>query len=320
MTITRAVADLKVVDLTQQLPGPFATALLVTLGARVIKVEPPSGDPARVLDPTMFGRVNDGKLTVTLDLKTESDQSVLHQLIGESDVLVESFRPGVAARLGADWDTCRELNPRLVHCSITGFGPQGPYAQVPVHDLNLMAWGDPVGARRSSGHIGVPWVDLGTGSIAALAMLAAWHDSCITGQGRHIDVAMQDVALSWSRVKPVRTEVEPTYALHQTADGHEIVIAILEDHFWVRLCRAFALEDLAAEPTLTSYAGRRERGEEIHRRLEQAVGRLTLSAVLALAEEFDIPVTTALPQDDPRALEHLRGSGFEDGAFRLPLN
>ena len=106
--------DLTVLDFTQQLPGPFATALLKSLGARVIKIEPPQGDPSRTLDPEMFDRVNAGKESVTLDLKSESGRTAALGLVQGSDVVVESFRPGVMARLGVDWTACQAVNSRLV--------------------------------------------------------------------------------------------------------------------------------------------------------------------------------------------------------------
>ena len=312
------VRGMMVVDLTQQLPGPFATALLVSLGARVVKVEPPHGDPARELDPAMFARVNASKECVRLDLKSAAGQASLHALVVRADVLVESFRPGVADRIAAGWETCRELNPRMVHCSVSGFGPVGPYAQVPVHDLNLLAWGDPVGARQSAGRIGVPWVDLGTGTTAALMIVAAWHAAVDSGQGRHLDVSMQDIALSWSRVKPLRDGAEPTYSVYPTRDGREVVVAILEDHFWERLCQALRLDDLHADAELATYSGRRERAAHVDARLAQAIAGLSIADVVSLAVEFDLPITTVDPADDPRAVRHLADNGFSPTAFRLP--
>lgn len=312
------LSSMMVVDLTQQLPGPFATALLGSLGARVLKVEPPDGDPARALDPDMFARVNEGKESIRLDLKTAEGQAELHRLVAAADVLVESFRPGVADRIGAGWDTCRALNPALVHCSVTGFGPVGPYARVPVHDLNLLAWGDPESARLSAGRIGVPWVDLGAGTTAALLIVSAWQATAQGSPGRHLDLSMQDVALSWSRVKPVRSGGEPTYSVYPTADGHEVVVAILEDHFWLRLCEGLGLSDLGADPTLATYEVRRSRADEIHQRVASTIAGLSIAEVLRIAEASDLPVTPVDPTDDSRATDHLADSGFADGAFRLP--
>ena len=312
------LASMTVVDLTQQLPGPFATALLSSLGARVLKVEPPDGDPSRALDADMFARVNAGKESIRLDLKTAEGQAELHRLVTSADVLVESFRPGVAERLGAGWDACRALNSHLIHCSVTGFGPAGPYARVPGHDLNLLGWGDPESARLTAGRIGVPWVDLGAGTTAALLIVSAWQATAQGGPGRHLDLSMQDVALSWSRVKPVRAGGEPTYSVYRTADGRDVVVAILEDHFWRRLCVGMGLSDLGADPGLATYEGRRSRADEVHQRVGEAIEGLRIADVLRIAEASDLPVTPLDPADDSRALEHLADSGFANGAFRLP--
>jgi crotonobetainyl-CoA:carnitine CoA-transferase CaiB-like acyl-CoA transferase len=310
--------DLTVLDFTQQLPGPFATALLKSLGARVIKIEPPQGDPSRTLDPEMFDRVNAGKESVTLDLKSESGRTAALGLVQGSDVVVESFRPGVMARLGVDWTACQAVNSRLVYCSISGFGADGPYAHVPVHDLNLMAWGDPSGAHRTSGHIGVPWVDLGTGTTAALTIVAAWVRARDFGVGAKLDVSMLELALSWSRVKPPRSGMEPTYGVYRTCDDHEVVIAVLEDHFWSRLCTALELGDLGQDPALADYSGRVIRAEELHGRVSARIAQLQLSEILSLAQVHDLPITTAHAQADDRAVAQLALAGFGDGGFRLP--
>src|SRR6185437_10877292 len=127
------LAGRTVVDLSQQLPGPFATLLLRSLGARVIKVEPPAGDPAREIDPPMFARMLADKEVVVIDLKSEAGKAELRRLVTDADVFFEGFRPGVAARLGADWETLSGFNPRLVYCSLSGYGASGPLAGEPGH-------------------------------------------------------------------------------------------------------------------------------------------------------------------------------------------
>ena len=310
--------DLTVLDFGEQLPGPFATALLKSLGARVIKIEPPQGDPSRTLDPEMFDRVNVGKESVTLDLKSESGRANALGLVARSDIVVETFRPGVMSRLGLDWLECQAVNARLVYCSISGFGSDGPYAHVPVHDLNLLAWGDPSGAHRTSGHIGVPWVDLGTGTTAALTMVAAWVRARDLGVGAKLDMSMLDIALSWSRVKPPRSGMEPTYGIYRTRDDHDVVIAVMEGHFWARLCTALELGDLGREPALATYAGRVIRAEEIHGRVSARIAQLQLCEVLSLSQVHDLPITTAHAQVHERAVTQLALAGFGDGGFRLP--
>ncbi len=307
--------DMTVVDFTQQLPGPYATALLRNLGARVIKVEPPKGDPSRALDPAMFDRVNVGKESITLDLKSDPDREAALRLIAACDVVVESFRPGVMDRLGVGWEACRAVNPRVVFCSVSGFGRVGPYAKVPVHDLNLMAWGDPAGARRMSGRIGVPWVDLGAGTMAALEMVSAWTTAKTTGTGARLDVSMMDIALSWSRIKPPRPGSEPSYGVYLTSDEREVIVAILEDHFWAHLCQALDLEDLVNDPSLATYEERLGRAEELNGRISARIAQLALDEVMQLAREYDVPVTTLDPRDDEQALSQLRIAGFAPDDF-----
>jgi|APCry1669188879_1035177.scaffolds.fasta_scaffold01568_8 crotonobetainyl-CoA:carnitine CoA-transferase CaiB-like acyl-CoA transferase len=307
--------EMTVLDFTQQLPGPYATALLQNLGARVIKVEPPQGDPSRMLDPAMFDRVNAGKESITLDLKSDSGRASALGVIAACDVVVESFRPGVMDRLGVGWEACSAVNPRVVFCSVSGFGPDGPYAKVPVHDLNLMAWGDPDGARRMSGRIGVPWVDLGAGTMAALEMVSAWMGARTTGVGARIDVSMMDIALSWSRIKPPRPGSEPAYGAYLTSDGREVVVAILEDHFWMRLCEALGLRDLIDDPSLATYENRLVRAEELNARVTVRIAQLSLDEVMGLAREHDVPVTTLNPRDDEQALAQLTIAGFSPDEF-----
>ncbi|MDX6326236.1 MAG: hypothetical protein QOK15_2590, partial [Nocardioidaceae bacterium] len=139
------LAAMRVLDLSQQLPGPYCTLLLASLGASVTKVEPMHGEPARHLDPVMFQRVNQGKTSLRLDLKTTEGQEKLRDLARDSDVFVEGFRPGVTARLGCDFARLTRLSPALVYCSISGFGQSGPLGSQPTHDLSLQAMAGAIG-------------------------------------------------------------------------------------------------------------------------------------------------------------------------------
>lgn len=283
----------KVVDLSQQLPGPFATLLLAALGADVVKVEPPTGDAGRYIDPPMLARVCAGKEVIVLDLKDPAGRQRLHELTRETDVLVEGFRPGVVERLGADWDTLAAINPRLVYCSISGAGPTGPLANVPGHDLNFLALaaGLPRGTPDGEALIRVPWVDLASATNAALTITAALLDRDRTGRGRQIGIAMLDSAAIWAAAKQPRPGMEGTYGVFATADGERVASACLEEPMWVRLCEAFGWEDWAADPGLADHGGRRLRGREIEARLRHDIERLTGAEVTALAERYDLAIT-----------------------------
>jgi CoA:oxalate CoA-transferase len=294
---------MRVLDLTQQLPGPYATLLLAALGAEVTKVEPPTGDAARHLDPEMFARVNAGKRTVTLDLKSAPDRARLHEMVGGHDVFVEGFRPGVAARLGCDEPTLRALRPLLVYCSVSGAGQRGPLAGRPTHDISLQAMAGALPGAGDVDRIGVPWVDLATGTSVALAVTAAWH----AGSGTYLDMSMLDAALGWTRVKPAAVDGrrEPTYGTLPTADGARVVIALLEDAMWQRLCAALGWSDWATEPRLARYADRREHGDEVRDRLAGDIGRRTLAQVLELAREHDLPIGPADARHDPESVAQI---------------
>lgn len=312
------LSGMRVLDLSQQLPGPYATFLLAALGAAVTKVEPPAGDAARALDPQMFARVNAGKTAVVVDLKTDAGRRALDELVAEHDVFVEGFRPGVAARLGCDAGTLHAIRPDLVHCSISGAGQSGPLAGHPTHDLSLQAMAGALAGVGDVSRIGVPWVDLATGTSAALAITAAWH----AGRGVHLDMSMLDAAVAWSRVKPAALdpEPEPTYGTVRTAEGGYVVVALLEDAMWVRLCSALGWDDWAGDPRLAHYVDRRRHGREIRERLERDLGQLTVPQVVALAARHDLPLGPVDTSTDPVTREQV-ASRFPEGGARdhLPL-
>ncbi|WP_326837301.1 CoA transferase [Amycolatopsis rhabdoformis] len=315
--MTAPLHGMTVLDLSQQLPGPYATFLLASLGADVVKVEPPAGDPARRFDPPMFDRVNAGKRSVFLDLKAPADRDRLLELAAESAVFVEGFRPGVTARLGCDEKAVREVRPDVVYCSISGMGQTGPLAGHPTHDLSLQAMAGILHDTAESDRIGVPWVDLGTATTAALAITAAWH----AGGGTFLDLAMLDVATAWTSVKPLAvSEPEATYGVVRAKDG-SVAIALLEDHMWTRLCGALGWP---ADPALATYAARRAHAAEIRSRLETAFARHTVAELLALAHEHDLPLGPTDASSDAATRAQLRARDRDDGpAARhtpLPLN
>lgn len=287
----RPLSRMTVVDISQQLPGPYASALLASYGAAVVKVEPPAGDPSRSIDPAMFQLVNSGKTCVNLDLKSAEGVKELHRLVAAADVFIEGFRPGVAERLGAGVERLSRMNPALVYCSISGTGQVGPLAGLPVHDLNLQGL---AGLGGGGDAIGVPWVDLGTASMAAFAIVGAWHRSLATGEGCFVDAAMLDTSVLWGRVKADANErPEPTYGIFATADGLEVAVAVLEDHIWSRLCAAFGWDEWSEDRELATYAGRVSAAGKIRERLMSACERRSLRELVALAVKHDLPVTPA---------------------------
>ena len=200
MTNAPPLAGLKVLDFSQNLPGPYATFLLAGWGAEVIKVEPPKGDPGRFMEP-FFSMVNRGKRSVVLDLRAPESRPAVEALIRWADVLVEGFRPGVMQRLGCGFERARELNPRIVYCSISAYGQGGPLRDHPGHDLNLQALSgvchlerDAEGEPRGTM---LPIADLSSSLLAVSGICAALADR---REARYLDVAMADGVLSWSSV------------------------------------------------------------------------------------------------------------------------
>lgn len=263
------LAGIRVLDMTRLIPGAFSTLMLAELGADVIKVEEPlRGDPTRALPPQLDGSglyhrlLNRGKRSIALDLRAEASHAVLHQLVDASDVVIESFRPRTARAIGVSAEQLRAGRPRLIHCSITGYGQTGPYAERPGHDLNYVAESGLLEAdRRASGTLPRMFIaDVGGGAMSAVsAILAALFARERTGEGASIDISMFDAALYWMMLPAARELVTdgadavgelPTfgdhacYNVYETRDGRHLALGALEPKFWEAFCDAVGRPDL----------------------------------------------------------------------------
>jgi crotonobetainyl-CoA:carnitine CoA-transferase CaiB-like acyl-CoA transferase len=250
----------RVLSLAQQLPGPYCGMLLGDLGAEVTMVEQvPAGDPARAF-PSLFEMVNRGKRSVAIDLKRPDGRTVLHRLVRRADVVLEGFRPGVAGRLGADYETLAGLRPGLVYCAISGYGQDGPAVHDPGHDLSYQGRAGAVAVR--DGEVvenSLPVADLSAAMFAAIGVLAALVERDVSGggrRGRYIDVSMAESVLSWNSIAigaalaPGTPSVggagrEPAYGAFRAADGWLTLSIAHEDHFWRALCEVLGAVDLA---------------------------------------------------------------------------
>jgi alpha-methylacyl-CoA racemase len=224
-----------VVDMTRNLPGPFATRELLRLGARVVRLESPAGDPVRDVAPDWDARLNAGKESVLCDLKTAPELG--RALCARADVVVESFRPGVTARLGVGPDDVPE---RTVYCSITGFGADEGRVG---HDLTYMGW---AGALEPTAPAmpPVPVADLAAGALtAALKILAALLERERSGRGARIVVSMTHGAHDFARFAGPLTGALPNYRIYATADGRYLTVAALEPHFRERLLELLGRDD-----------------------------------------------------------------------------
>lgn len=270
-----ALDGIKVVDLSRMAPGPFCTMALGDLGADVIRVEEPGGgrmararagdtDEAEVKRRAAFNALNRNKRSIALNLKHQDAQEVLHRLVGDADVFVEGFRPGVVSRLGCDYETLREINPRLVYCSLSGYGQDGPYSNLVGHDINYISVGGALGViGPAEGAPTIPYNIIadyaGGGLHAAMAVLAALMARQHTGKGQYVDIAMSDgVAYMLASllseyfaagVVPTRGEMglnggAPYYNVYRCRDGRYISVGCIEPWFWSTLCSALGREDL----------------------------------------------------------------------------
>ena len=270
-----ALDGIKVVDLSRMAPGPFCTMALGDLGAEVIRVEEPGGgrmareragdtDEVEARRRAAFNALNRNKRSIALNLKHPDAQEVLYRLVRDADVFVEGFRPGVVSRLGCDFETLREINPRLVFCSLSGYGQDGPYSNMVGHDINYISVGGALGVIGAGG--GPPVIPYniiadyaGGGLHAAMAILAALMARQHTGKGQYVDIAMSDgvtymLASLLSEYfmtgdVPSRGEMglnggAPYYNVYRCRDGQYISVGCIEPWFWSTLCRTLGREDL----------------------------------------------------------------------------
>ncbi len=341
------LTGIRVLDLTWNLPGPYASFQLASLGADVLKVEPPRGDPARFL-PGLFDALNRGKRSIRLDLQQEGDRARLADEIRAADVVLEGFRPGVAERLGCGPEQVRALAPRAIYCSITAFGRSGERARIPGHDLNAQAWAGlcHLGRdERSAPHgLPLPIADLGAASAAVSSILAALIARERDGRGRVLDVAMVDAALSytatWHLVDPgadaaakiprplrplaarflarldrERLHAFPHYRTYPCRDGKWIAIGVVDEkHFWKRLCAELGMGWATEWPIPARVLAGRLIAARIRRRLATD----DRDAWVARLQAADLPVAPALTVAE--AVEAWRGRMVDaEGRLRSPL-
>ncbi len=253
----------RVLDLSQYIPGPFATRQLADLGANVIKIEPPSGDPMRRfmfqgdddVSP-IYRHLNRGKRICRLDLKTDQGTEILENLLVNADVLLESYRPGVLERLGFGREKLDQINARLIYCALSGYGQTGPYRLRGGHDLNYLA---------SSGMLAVsgiaakpvmtypPLADHAGAMQACSMILAALYARGNSQQGSYLDISMFECSLSWNylpilsnfhlRAENLLNGGAACYNIYQCADGNFVSLGALEPHFWERFCSAIERRD-----------------------------------------------------------------------------
>jgi len=286
------LAGLLVADFSRVLAGPFATLMLADLGARVVKVERPgTGDDSRANGPFLdgrslyFARVNRGKQSVALDLKDPADLAVARRLAAQADVLVENYRPGVMARLGLGPAALLEAHPRLVYCSISGFGHTGPWSQRPAYDAVVQGMSGIMAITGAAGgppvKPGIPVADLSAGLYAFGAITSALVGRASTGRGTHLDIALYDATVSLlegAALSYLASGADPgpignahsaiaPFDTFACAD-RDITVCAANDALFAALARALGLPGLPADPRFTTNAARHARRAELTAELE----------------------------------------------------
>jgi crotonobetainyl-CoA:carnitine CoA-transferase CaiB-like acyl-CoA transferase len=304
--VWQPLEGIRVVDFSMLVPGPFASAILADLGADVIKVESPRGDPGRGFIAPQFGPENRNKRSIAIDLKAPASRAVVERLAKRADVVLEGFRPGVAERLGIDCATLARLNPRIVYCSISGYGQTGPWRERPGHDVNYLAAAGglayPGQWRQPPGRSSLAIADMGGASFAVIALLAALTERTRSGRGARLDLSLFETAFFWAAMRhgldpgvDARAHLFPVNDVFETADGRRLTLGILEEHFWQNFVRCVAdiAPDLGAEAYATD-AGRRAAGDALSARLGEVLRMKTADEWLALLAAHDVPVDACL--------------------------
>jgi formyl-CoA transferase/CoA:oxalate CoA-transferase len=319
----RLFEGIRVLDLSRMLAGPYGSMLLADLGAEVIKIEDPAGgDPMRTMGPPFLGgergadgtpresayflSINRNKRSIVLDLERPEGQAVFHDLCRVADVVWENFRPGVMARLGCAPETLQALNPRLVVCSISAFGQDGPYRDWPAFDLALQAMGGGMSITGEEGRpparMGLPMGDLAGGMFGALAVAGALFRRARTGEGAAIDLSLLDCQVSlltyvaqyfWADGRipgPIgsgHASVVP-YQAFATQDGF-LVVAVFAEKFWGGFCRAIERADLAADPRFDTNGRRVEHRAELVPMLAAVFAARSTADWLARLQKAGVP-------------------------------
>lgn len=323
---TGPLAGVRVLDFTRVLAGPAASLALADLGAEVFKIEPPgTGDETRTFPPMRDGEshyylaINRGKRSIVVDLKSAEGIALVKDLAAKCDVLVENYRPGVMDRLGLGYETIKAINPRLIYCSISGYGQTGPLKDRPSFDIVLQAMsgalsmnGEPDGLPMK---LGIPLGDLVGGINGPIGILSALYERERTGMGRHIDISLMDGLMGMlgyiaqlafftgkdpQRVGSQHPNLVP-YGIFPASDG-SIVIACLTPSFWSRVCRSIERPELIEDARYDTLEKRRDAREEVNAIVSAFTEQHTVDDLVEIFTQHEVPhapilgVTEALSQ------------------------
>ena len=305
-----------VVDLTSYIAGSYGAMMLADMGARVVKVEAIEGDPFREL-PGFYGW-NRGKRSIAVNLKAPDGRAIVHRLAEGADVVMENMRPGVVERLGVDYATLHALNPRIVYCSVTAFGSDGPYRDRPGFDPLIQAMSGVMTLQGFGGppqYVRIPVTDYYAAALGCQAVLAALFARERTGKGQRVETSLLKAGLALQSGNvvdyPGREVVyrdTPTYRLYQAGDGQWFFLACGNQSFWIKLCTALGRPELGRDPRFGSWLARRDNADALTPLLEQAFASRPRDEWLLVLAEHDIPAAPTQPirqfMSDPAVLHH----------------
>jgi crotonobetainyl-CoA:carnitine CoA-transferase CaiB-like acyl-CoA transferase len=339
--LTKSFAGLRVLDFSTTIAGPHCARMLADLGAEVIKIETSEGETMRTRPPlrndcsTTFGQLNVGKKSLVLDLKSPEGGEVVRRLVARADILVENFRPGVMRRLRLDWATLSELNPKLIYCSISGYGQTGPSAELPAYapvihaasgyDMAHLSYQP---GRSRPDYCGIYHADVVTGTYAFGAIASALYQRQITKQGQHIDVSMLESMLTltlnevqWSQFTVAPTS-RPMFGPIQTSDGY-VMVAIASEKTFQGLMKVIGRPEWVIDPRFAKYADRRNNWAQLMDGVEAWSRTVTTQRCLVALNGEGVPSsayrTVAEALNDPQIAHRRALSEVEDdgGRFRV---
>ena len=330
--LRKPLAGRRVLDFSGVLAGPLGTMMLADLGAEVIKVEPPAGDQSRQLPlfddegaSLYYKSVNRGKHSIGVDLKSPAERAKLAELIASADVVIENFRPSVRKSLKLEFEDLKRINPKVVMCSLTGFGDVGPYADRPAYDIIIQAMSggmsitghanDPRGPVRA----GIPIADMSGGMTVSLLAILGLFIRETTGQPVRLDSSLLEVQLSFMTYMAAfylnqgvvpgpqgsGHPTGPVYRAFKASDKYLVVVADHDAH-WIKLCKALGREDWLKDPALQNVTGRKERKPEIVAYLEKTFAGDTVAAWCARLSEFGVPCSPINSLSDILEDPHVR--------------
>jgi crotonobetainyl-CoA:carnitine CoA-transferase CaiB-like acyl-CoA transferase len=329
------LAGILVADLTQNVAGPYCTQILGDMGAQVIKIERPGrGDDARAWAPPFWGEesaafmsVNRNKRSLAVDVKAPEGRDILERLIVRADVLVQSLRAGVLEEMGFGWERARAINSRLLYCSITAFGTDGPYRDRPGYDPLMQAYG---GIMSITGHPGaaparvpVSLVDMGTGMWAVMAILAALRERDRTGRGAHVTTALFDTALAWTtfqmsnylasgEVPSPQGSGTPMIAPYEAFPSRDtwVMIAAGSDALFAKCCAALGLPDLPADPRFARNPDRVKNRAALFEEMAAVTRTLSSEELLTRLQRVGLPTAPILTLDHVSTEPQTEASGM----------